>query len=249
MGESSIMRNHLVSLFVAPALVLAMSAWSQAAVLAQYTFGVNEATQTLAAETVAPGVTASAVNSVGTELGKSDYVHVQGPGWWFGESNGAGGNVAAMSWKGNAYEPAITGAQDGGPAYFAFTVTPNAGTTMLLTDLQFKVGKAAAVQAPFFYVNTDVDGFGSTQYIDSGPITAQPSGGALNWQTETVDLSAAKYQGLDSITFRIYYYGDWGPEGFWDDITVNGAVAAVPEPAALSVLGLGGVMMLTRRRR
>ena len=56
------------------------------------------------------------------------------------------GGTAAVP-GGNAYDPAITGPQDGGPAYFAFTVTPNAGTTMVLTDLKFKVTRESAVQA------------------------------------------------------------------------------------------------------
>jgi hypothetical protein len=119
---------------------------------------------------------------------------------------------------------------------------------MLLTDLQFKVGTAQSGSfLPEFFVNTDVDGFGSTEWIHHNTITAQPAGGALRWQDETVNLSAPKYQGLNSITFRIYYNGDFGPEGLWDNIVLNGST--VPEPSALSVLALGGMTALARRRR
>ena len=68
------------------------------------------------------------------------------------------------------------------------------------------------------------------------------------WQDEAVSLTGLQYQGLGSITFRIYYNGDFGPEGLWDNIVLNGT-AVVPEPAALSVLALGGMIVLARRRR
>ena len=239
------MQNYWVSLFVVPALVSALAGSAQGDVLARYDFGADEATQTRNPATVNAGVTATPITSPSTGYG--DTAHVQGPVWWFAESNPAGGNVLAMGWPGNAYEPAHN--NTGGPAYFSFTVTPNAGNILNLTDLQFKVGTAQAGSFnPVFYVNTDVDGFGSTEWIHSDTITAQPAGGALNWQDETVSLTGLQYQGLDGITFRIYYDGDFGPEGLWDNIVLNGTVV-VPEPAALSVLALGGMIVLARRRR
>ena len=238
-------RNYWLNLFVVPALLSVLVGIAQGDVLARYDFGADEATQTRNPATVNPGVTATPITSPSTGYG--DTAHVQGPGWWFSQSNPAGGNVLAMGWPGNAYEPAHN--NTGGPAYFTFTVTPAAGNIMSLTDLQFKVGTAqSGTFLPEFFVNTDVDGFGSTEYIHTNKITAQPAGSALTWQDETVSLAGLQSQGLNSITFRIYYNGDFGPEGLWDNIVLNGT-AVVPEPAALSVLALGGMMVLARRRR
>ena len=237
-------RNHWVSLFAVPALMSVLAGSAHGDVLVRYDFGADEATQTKNPATVNAGVTATPITSPSTGYG--DTAHVQGPVWWFSETNPAGGNVLAMGWPGNAYEPAHN--NTGGPAYFTFTVTANGSVPMLLNDLQFKVGTAQSGSfLPKFFVNTDVDGFGSTQWIHHNTITAQPAGGALRWQDETVSLAGLQYQGLNSITFRIYYNGNFGPEGLWDNIVLNGT--AVPEPAALSVLALGGMMVLARRRQ
>jgi hypothetical protein len=52
-------------------------------------------------------------------------------------------------------------------------------------------------------------------------------------------LTAAQFQGLTSITFRLYgYNAAYGSEQM-NDLTVNGSVVPVPEPNALTLAGMG----------
>lgn len=52
------------------------------------------------------------------------------------------------------------------------------------------------------------------------------------------------------VTWRIYVFGTDAPNTGTrlDDITINGTVALVPEPSALALLGLGGLLIARRRR-
>ena len=69
----------------------------------------------------------------------------------------------------------------------------------------------------------------------------------------TVDLSAYNYVWSGGeIEFRIYL-ADTTNNGAYihriDNVTLNGVVAAVPEPSSTALLGLGGLALMLRRKR
>lgn len=95
-----------------------------------------------------------------------------------------------------------------------------------------------------------MDGFDQADAIATAEINSLPSGSpqTANYDFVSIDLTDARFQGLSSITFRIYASDDWTAGTVYDDILVNGTVAPVPEPAALGLLGMGALALLGRRR-
>ncbi len=87
-------------------------------------------------------------------------------------------------------------------------------------------------------------------YVGTSTMTANPPG---TWPTATLAINAAG--GFDRVV--VHYAsapptgGDWGPIFMADNmnVTTASAVVGVPEPASLSIMGLGGVLLLRRRRR
>jgi len=108
--------------------------------------------------------------------------------------------------------------------YMTFTVTAATGQ-LNLTSLTFRtyihhVNNAAERWALF----SSVDGFANGNQITTGQTTDIDTwDGATN--NVVVNLSAAKFQGLDEITFRLYIYGgnqNSGSITFFDKVILNG---------------------------
>ena len=139
--------------------------------------------------------------------------------------------------------------------FVSVTLTANDGFALDLDSLTFEVARAAN-GAQDYAVFSDVTGFAAADaiafgdnVIPVGPITSAA-------ELQTVDLSSTVFDGLDSIEFRVVYddrFTDNDPPSatVLDTFTVNGSVvaAAVPEPSAIVVLGLGSLGMLVRRRK
>jgi len=125
--------------------------------------------------------------------------------------------------------------------FFSFTVTPNA--SMSLTDLQFDAARGGSGTPRGYDVRSSVDNY-ATDLSTADLATIRPT-----YTHVSIDLTGAAYQNLTTATtFRFYVYAPaTGNSVDFDNIVLNGT--ATPEPASLSLLGLGGLALLRRSRR
>ncbi|HMO65712.1 MAG TPA: hypothetical protein PKE47_10925, partial [Verrucomicrobiota bacterium] len=117
------------------------------------------------------------------------------------------------------------------------------------SSLTFDIGRSfTGGYSAEWAVFSSVDSFASS--VASGSLTTGASGTLAG---QSVDLSAAAYQGLSAVTFRLAFAdsNNGVPNSILvDNVTLNGAV--VPEPheyAALAGLGLLGFAVWRRTRR
>ena len=92
-----------------------------------------------------------------------------------------------------------------------------------------------------------MDGFAS--YV-TGAFSTQYS----TFTTQTIDLTPAQFQGLTSITFRVFGYVKNAGTLDFSNFTVDGSLAStVPEPNTLALAGMGFIgmfkLMASRRRK
>ena len=153
--------------------------------------------------------------------------------------------------QGNQVDQAISASSTD---YIQFTLTATTGNVLNLGALSFDhafnyTGSPAPAQAAIFDVRSDLDGYASS--IGSGS-SSPVSGTTPSWGTASIGLTAANYQGLNSITFRIYFNdGDNALSTSYirlDNLTVT--ASAIPEPASAAALcGLAGLGFAAARRR
>ena len=121
-----------------------------------------------------------------------------------------------------------------GADYATFTLTT--ATPMDLTSLTFGGAYGQFGNPAGYDVATSVDGFAS--YV-TGAFSTQYS----TFASQTVDLTPAQFQGLTSITFRVYSYVKNSGTADFSDFQVNGSLASVPEPNTLALAGMGLMSM------
>jgi hypothetical protein len=96
-----------------------------------------------------------------------------------------------------------------------------------------------------YALESSVDGYASI--LSTAAFTTQTP----TFATYTVNLSGASFQGLSSVSFRLFGYVKNVSSEQFDNVTVNGALA-VPEPSALALAGIGMAglfrLMVSRRR-
>ena len=139
-----------------------------------------------------------------------------------------------------------TGASPG-TNYFQFTVTPG-GVAVSITSIAFGYRESGASSGPTnFSIRTSADsyisdlGVGSLINSDNNWHTTGPTSVTLTFASAT--------------TFRIYANGATSntPTLRIDDLTINGSLAAVPEPATTALFGgalvLSAAAIARRRRR
>lgn len=226
-------RSKLLGL--AAACFTAALAGSSHAALVTYTFGspgqetTNETSPAFNPTTTDGNLVATAVqdtsNKVGIEISSA-------------ATTPAGAPFNRVDPQGNATSAAqaITNA-----VFFSFTVTPNA--SMSLTDLQFDAARGGGGTPRGYDIRSSVDNF-ATDLGTADLATVRPT-----YTHVTIDLSGAAFQNLTTpTTFRFYVYSPGGGSSVdFDNIVLNGA--ATPEPASLSLVGLGGLTLLRRRAR
>jgi hypothetical protein len=108
---------------------------------------------------------------------------------------------------------------------------------MDLTSLTFGGAYGQFSNPAGYAVETSVDGFAT--YV-TGAFSTQYS----TFATQTVDLTPAQFQGLTSITFRVFGYVKNSGTLDFSDFAVNGSLASpVPEPNTLALAGMGLMSM------
>ncbi|SDT92039.1 hypothetical protein SAMN05444156_0750 [Verrucomicrobium sp. GAS474] len=170
---------------------------------------------------------------------------------YFSTANSTTGIVNEFSTATQA--DAITG-QD----YLAFTVTPSSGYAINVSTLTFEYERdgtsGVSTAASNWFLMSSADNF--TTALASGTMPTVQSAGVYNFSLVTATLSgnSALQNVTSSTTFELYFYGSspTGTDGFrLDEITLTGAVVAVPEVPvwALALLGLPFLFLVVRRRR
>lgn len=165
---------------------------------------------TAAAETVAPNAIAS-LFSVGPGIVATGYV-AGNPGSAFNTNS-----------YGAAFDPTD---------YVEATVSANPGFVLDLTQFAAEVYRSGTGPQNV-EIRTSVDNY-------AAPITAATIPLATTWQVISVTLTGAAYQGLSSITVRIYAYGATGTTPAngtlrFDNVTLSGAVTPVGGAETASV--------------
>lgn len=141
--------------------------------------------------------------------------------------------------------------------YIGFTVSANAGYELDLSSISFNYlftdGTGNPPQNATFSLRSSVDGYAAdiasftTASVDGNTL---PTAGNLG--SGAIDLSAAGYQNLSTITFRLFL-GDDGINNTnytlrMDELNLQGTASAVPEPStAFLIFGSIGALLLIRR--
>jgi hypothetical protein len=141
--------------------------------------------------------------------------------------------------------------------YFRLTLTPTAGNSITLSSLSFDVYAATAgPSARQVYLFSDKTGFsGGSELFTGSTVSGSPlipNNTAVAGQNYSIGLSgySALANVTDSVTFRFYTQTPTASQGIaFDNITINGTVAPVPEPSSLAFLGVGALMVLAASPR
>src|SRR5207249_8358522 len=100
------------------------------------------------------------------------------------------------------------------------TVRANTGLTLNLSSLTFNCGKGGTGGLPSprgIGVVSSVDGYTNVIYT-ADLQTVRPE-----FTSVSIDLSDASYQGLTSVSFRIYTYAPGGGRSIeYSNVTING---------------------------
>ena len=211
--------------------ILAVAAVAQADILATWNFYGSNSTQWPSAMPLAganlDANIASASLSLGADFVASTSVNnlrANGTGW------SAGGAGSALDLNGGGYIQLLLTASSG----YELTVTDIAGRT---------AGSSTGVGG--------VDRW-----------AASADGGAYGWvinESATANNTSASWDITDTTgeTVGLRYFasptaagGSWGFSGIngGNSIVINGTTQAIPEPATMSLLGLGALAMVLRRK-
>jgi hypothetical protein len=135
--------------------------------------------------------------------------------------------------------------------YIEFILSIDSGYAIDLQSLEIN-GEASGTGCSNVVFMSSIDGFVAGNEIASFLSINGDAGGF----DATIDLSSLKFQNLtNSVAFRIYGWDSTSGSGITyirnltgDDLVVNGAVEAIPEPAVLGFIALVGIGSLVAKR-
>ncbi len=176
-------------------------------------------------------------------------------------STSSSGNARAKTWPLGATNTSevFTGSVDLGK-YFEFTLSADAGKTLDMGSLEFGIGRSGTGPRQWQW-RSSVDGYTSaiTTYatvnggltLDGGVLTNADANNS--WAGNILDLSAAAFQGISDVTFRLYGYqaeSTSGTGGLQGELKFSGSIVTpeigggeVGQP--LEVVGAGDTISVT----
>lgn len=221
------MKNLLQGVFMA---VLAVGCSYCNADIVSFDFGPTLAAATTTATTTDPNVTSTAITNGGTgnfTTTLPDYgqpvLQVNPPN---NDTNDAAEAIANNS-------------------FFSFTVTPDSGFLLDLTRLDLSAARGGASTARGFEVRSSLDGFSTSLGGDPTIDTVRTT-----LTDYSIDLTAPAFDAVAGpIEFRVYTFSPVaGNSVEYDDISLLGEVASVPEPSS-GIFALAALGCLLRRRK
>jgi hypothetical protein len=137
--------------------------------------------------------------------------------------------------------------------YYQFSITTNANTTTDLTTLFFRE-RRTSTGIRNFLLRTSTDNF--TSFANQGLQINVPDNAAPRDQAITLS-GLTSLSGGTTITFRLYGYTADSASGTWallnhsvqGGLYLDGSITAIPEPAALLLVGSLVSLVVMKRRR
>jgi hypothetical protein len=209
------MRSRKLAYLLFPVAAIIVAGAARGDILAQYSFtDVVAAQLNRDATTVAPNVTAGSITDAPIVFTHPMVV------------------LSRATGVGYATEPVLAAAR--APwnesfirdnVYFTFSVAANAGYELDLSSVTFNVARGGAATPRDYDIRTSLDGFATSVTGIVEILTQRPT-----FTPVTIDLSDASFQNLSSpLTFQFRFFTPGFSQNVdFDDITVNGLVAAVP---------------------
>jgi len=136
----------------------------------------------------------------------------------------------------------------GNDQFFTFSINAVDGATFSLDNISFDVGRTPNGAQDFFLFSS-VGGF--TIGADIATALNVGTGGS----SISFDFTDSSFDDLEEVEFRVYVDQRTSNSGsssgtFLDNVLVNAVVTEpIPEPSASMLLGLGGLALLSRRKR
>ena len=149
---------------------------------------------------------------------------------------------------GNAQRTGALNTGASGSGYLEFTIVPDAGYAISLTNFDFGV-RSTSTGAQAYTLRSSADAYATD--IFSGTIA---NNGTWSLKDNTFTAFNSTVDG-GSVTFRLFGHGGTGSPASgtintrFDDFTVELNAVAIPEPSRAILLGLGSIGLIFRRRR